>query len=164
MAVTYTWSVAGPSGVIFSNNGDNASNSTVAILSQAGTYNFTVTMTSADGALTSSTASYVVNQQVTHVYVAGAQSLININQSQQFSAIAVDQFGQVMSVSPTSILWTTSGLGSISATGSYLSPIALPGGASQANAQINATIDGIAGTTTLAIAGPSGAHGPPVSS
>jgi hypothetical protein len=164
LPVTYTWTASGPDGVTFSSNGDTASNSTVAILSQAGTYTFTVTMTSADGAVTSSAASYIVNQQVASVYVYGAQSLINADQAQQFSAFAVDQFGQAMSVNPASILWSTNGLGSISATGGYLAPIVLPGGASQANAQIYATIGGVVGGTTLTIAGPAGAHGPPVSS
>lgn len=89
--LTYTWTTTGtpPAAVNFSVNGDSTANGTnaaqdiTATFTQAGTYNFLVTITDMGGLSTTSPTSVTVNQTFTSF---GVNSL-------PFGATALDQFG-----------------------------------------------------------------------
>ncbi|HQR06836.1 MAG TPA: IPT/TIG domain-containing protein [Gemmatales bacterium] len=57
----YTWTSTGPAAVTYSSNGSNASKNTTANFTQAGVYNFTVTIADAPGLSVTSSVSVTVN-------------------------------------------------------------------------------------------------------
>ena len=110
----YTWAATGtsPSGVTFSPNGNSAAQDTTATFTQAGTYDFTVTVTDPQGQTTTGdVSSFEVGQQTSSIVVssdaaATAAGQIAAGGSDQFSAIEYDQFGNVMVPQPTSFTWS----------------------------------------------------------
>jgi PKD domain len=122
--LTYTWSVANraPGPVSFGPNGTNASKNSTATFTRAGTYILQATITD-QGALTAaSQVTVTVNQTLTSVAVTPASLNITPGQSRQFSAVALDQFGQPMSSQPASFTWSA-GAGTIDSTGFYTAPL-----------------------------------------
>jgi hypothetical protein len=126
-APTFTWAVTNmPSGATtptISPNG-TGSNISTATLYQAGSYTFTLTVQDPTN-LQSTTSSLTVNvvQTLTSISIlpSGSISLTN-GQTQQFSAVALDQFGNAMSTQP-SIGWAIkSGPGSVNSAGLYQAP------------------------------------------
>jgi hypothetical protein len=123
--LTYTWATTGtpPAAVSFSVNGTNASKNTTATFTQAGTYNFQVTITNAGGVSTTSSVSVVVDQTPTSLSVTPSNVSVVSSQAQQFGALVVDQFGATIASAPVN--WSVStGAGTISATGLYTAPSA----------------------------------------
>jgi hypothetical protein len=124
-ALTYTWSVtSAPSGatVSFSENGTNSAKSTVATFSTAGSYTLQVTMTDIGGLTTTSSVTVTANvgQTASSVTVdpyGGNVSLAAGGQT-QFRAVVKDQFGVALNTQPA-ITWTTSGGGTINASGLF---------------------------------------------
>ncbi len=126
--LTYTWSATGPSGAAaptYSSNGTNASKNSTATFSQAGSYTFTVTISDDSGQSVTSSVNVTVEQTLTKIAVTPPNPSIYENQTQQFTATALDQFGIAMATQPT-ITWSEqSGVGSISSTGLFSSPSAM---------------------------------------
>jgi hypothetical protein len=118
--LVYSWATTGtpPAPVSFSRNGNNASKSTVATFARAGSYSLRVTISDAQGQTVSSTVSVSVSQTLTAVAVSPATATVVPNGTQQFTAIANDQFGMALTTQP-SFTWTTSGGGSINASGLF---------------------------------------------
>ena len=126
--LTYTWVATGlPNGAaapIFSVNGTNAAKNTTATFSTAGNYNFTVTILDAGGLSVTSTVSATVNQTYSGVNISPTAPSLTGGATQQFTATALDQFGQALASQPT-ITWTlVSGPGSLTNTGLYTPPYA----------------------------------------
>ena len=117
--LTYTWSYTGPSGVTYSGNtnGTNAAKNITAIFTQAGSYNFTATITDPSNNSTTSSIAVTVNQTPTTVLVSPASSpVVPVGFTQQFSATATDQFGNA--IASPSFSWGITGSGnSIDGTG-----------------------------------------------
>ena len=117
--LTYTWSYTGPTGVTYSGetNGTNAAKNITAIFTQAGTYNFTATITDPSNLSTTSMISVTVNQTPTDIAVSPSSSpVVPIGLTQQFSATATDQFGNA--ITSPSFTWGINGTGnSIDGTG-----------------------------------------------
>jgi alpha-L-arabinofuranosidase len=73
--LTYTWSATGPAGVLFSQNGTNAAQNSLATFDKTGTYNLTVTIENSLGGTTTSSTSVVVIPAVFNLNDSGAGSL-----------------------------------------------------------------------------------------
>jgi len=117
--LTYTWSYTGPTGVTYSGNtnGTNAAQNITANFTQAGSYNFTATITDASNNSTTTSVPVTVQQTATNIVVSPSSSpVVPVGFTQQFSATATDQFGN--SISSPSFSWGISGSGnSIDGTG-----------------------------------------------
>ena len=123
--LTYTWAATtkpGGSNPTFSVNGTGFSEITTATFDEAGDYTFTVTIS--DGTLsTTSSVNVAVEQTQTSVSVIPASVALAPNATQQFTATALDQFGQAMGTQPA-FTWSLAPLsaGSINSTGLYTAP------------------------------------------
>ena len=125
-SLTYTWqtlSVPGGSPLpSFSINGSNAAKNTVARFYRAGSYTFGVTITDSGGLSTTSTVGLTVKQTESSVTVSPNKATVRGNTTQQFTAQALDQFGQPMASQPRFTWTVSSGAGRISAQGLYSAP------------------------------------------
>ena len=145
--LTYSWATTGtpPASVNFSLNGTNAAKNTVATFSEAGTYNLQVTITDQGGLTATSSVTVTVNDTLTYVVVTPATNSINENGTDQFSAVAEDQFGVALGSQP-SFTWTQlSGIGSVNSSGLFTAPVAA------GSADIQATSGSISGTASITI-------------
>jgi hypothetical protein len=125
-SLSYTWvATTVPSGAAvptFSINGTNAAQNTTATFNRAGTYSFTVTLNDGQGEMVSSSVSVTVSQTLTSITVSPAATTLHENQTQTFSAVAYDQFGNA-TLSQPALTWAkSSGIGSITSGGVYTSP------------------------------------------
>jgi hypothetical protein len=118
--LTYTWSPAGnaPGPVTFSANGTNPAKNAVAIFSRAGTYDLQVTATDADGGTATASARVTVRQVLTGIVVSPAAAAVPAGGTQQFTATALDQFGQNLATQP-GFSWRVSGGGRIGRGGLF---------------------------------------------
>jgi hypothetical protein len=146
----YTWAVTGPSGVTYTpinTNGTNAAKAITANFTQAGSYNFTVTIKDSGGLTTTSTVAVTVNQTLTSISVSPSSAPLNENGTQLFSAVAFDQFHMALTTQPT-IVWSLAngGVGGInSSTGLYTATTAT------GSATVQATASSIIGTAAVTV-------------
>ena len=120
--LTYAWAVIGapPAPVTFSTNGTNAAKNTTATFTEAGSYTLQVTITNAANLSVTSTVNVQVNQTLTSVVVAPLSASVAANASMQFTATALDQFGNPMTTQPP-FTWSTTN-GAVNGTGLYSAP------------------------------------------
>ena len=125
--LTYTWALTSePSGAnpVFSDNGSTTAHDTTVTFNEAGTYTFQATFSDPSGLSNSSSVTVVVNQTETSISVSPASVSVLSTASQQFSATALDQFGQAMASQPT-FTWTVDvggAGGTINGSGLYTAP------------------------------------------
>ena len=114
---------AGAATPTFSSNGSNASQNTTATFYRAGTYTFQVTITDPSGLTVVSSVTVTVIQTVTSISITPATVTVADGAKQQFTATALDQFGQALTAQPT-FTWqvSSSSGGTISSTGLYTAP------------------------------------------
>jgi plastocyanin len=145
--LTYTWTTLGgsPTGVTFSDNTDNSAKDTTATFTQSGTYDFQVTITNPLGFFTTDTVTVIVDQTLTSIAVSPAGPDIDINGTQQFTAVGSDQFGNALSPQST-FTWTNSGAGSIGTSGIYTAPAT--GGSDTITATSGGLTDSVTATIT----------------
>ncbi len=122
----YTWSVvskpAGASNPTFSANNSNIAKTTLVTFSQAGSYQFLVTITDAGGLTTSSNVSVTVNQTISHVTTTPATATLSTTGTLQLSTTSSDQFNQPITSGFTwSILEGVLG-GLVNSLGFYTAP------------------------------------------
>ena len=145
--LTYTWTLTSQpasSNPQLSDNGDNAAKNITATFDTAGSYAFLVTIDDGANQVTD-TVTVVVNQTLTSIAVSPASAALNENQTQQFTAVARDQFGDPMSTQP-SFTWTeTSGVGSINLSGLYTAPYGT------GSATIQAAVGGVNNAATITV-------------
>lgn len=125
-ALSYTWSVsskpAGAAAPIFSANATNAAKNATVTFSKLGSYTFLATIKDSGGLSVTSSVNVNVVQTFTKIDITpGLVHLVN-GASQQFTAVAKDQFGATMPSQPGFTWNITSGAGSISAAGTYIAP------------------------------------------
>jgi hypothetical protein len=145
-SLTYTWSLtAAPAGVAptFSANGTNAAKSSTVTFDRAGSYTFLVTVSDGTSTVTSS-VSVSVNQTFTTIAVTPGAAGLNLNGSQQFTAEALDQFGDSMASQPA-FAWSTTGVGTIDAAGMY------DAGGASGSATVTATAGSVTGTASVTV-------------
>lgn len=120
--LSYSWvAIAKPAGAAdpsFSANGSNAAKATTATFTQAGSYAFEVTITDLGGATATSSVSVTVDQTATALNLSPSNVILAGGGTQQFTASIVDQFGIALAAQP-SVSFSSSGSGSINATGLY---------------------------------------------
>ncbi len=144
--LTYTWaSTSGPAAVSYSGNGNNAAKNTTATFTQAGAYAFQVTIVDAGGLTTTSAVNVTVDQTLTTITVSPASATLIENQTQQFTAMGYDQFGQTLASQPSFTWAKASGIGAIDASGLYTAP------AASGSANVTATSGGISGAALITI-------------
>jgi subtilase family serine protease len=160
-SLTYTWSVtsapAGAATPTFSVNGSNAAQNTTATFFAAGAYSFQVTLRDPSGLTTTSSVSVTVNQTLTSIAVSPANPTVVDGTSQQFSALANDQFGNSLSTQP-SFSWALAAgsVGTLSSTGLYTAPSSGNG-----TATVQASTGGITGSAAVTTTPPA-TQGPTV--
>jgi alpha-N-arabinofuranosidase len=120
-ALTYTWSTTGtpPAQIGFSANGTNAAQNTTATFAAAGTYNLLVTIENPVAGLTTTSAvTITVAQTVVRVVPTPSTLSLYDGQTDQYSALAYDQFGAALAAQPA-FSWSASGAGTISGSGLF---------------------------------------------
>jgi autotransporter-associated beta strand protein len=120
-SLAYAWSATGPAAVAFSVNGTNAAKSSVATFAKAGVYTLRATITDAGGLTVSSAVNVTVAQTLTGVVVTPAVATVTAGARQQFTAMAIDQFGTALAVQPT-FTWSATGGGTITSAGLFTAP------------------------------------------
>ena len=149
-SLIYTWSIlskpSGASDALFSDNGTNTAKNTTATFFKAGSYSFQVTVTDPAGLTATSTATVTVDQTLTNIAVSPGSVTVFNGAMQQFSATALDQFGDPLASQP-SFSWLVGGIGAVDATGLYTAPLSGSG-----SATISASIDtAVSSSTGVAI-------------
>jgi hypothetical protein len=126
--LTYTWSVNDTfdAPIQFTENGTNAAKNTTATFARAGLFTFTCAIRDAGGLVASSGIDVQVDQTLTSVAVTPASVTLGAGATQQFTASALDQFDEPMTVQPA-FAWTSSGGGSVTSSGLFTAG-SVPGG------------------------------------
>jgi hypothetical protein len=122
--LTYEWAATSqPAGSnpVFSANGSNAAKDSTITFNEAGDYTFTCTITDAGGLTATSSVSVTVQQTLTAVTVSPVSVSLNENETDLFSATALDQFGAAMATQPA-FTWSSNGVGSVDGSGVYTAP------------------------------------------
>ena len=111
----YTWATTGtpPAAVSFSPNGTNAAKVTTATFTAPGTYSFQVTVKDQANLTAISATSVTVTAKIATIVVTPAAPYVSISGTQQFTAVARDQFSAALSPQPA-FTWTVSGGGTVS--------------------------------------------------
>ncbi len=151
--LTYSWNVvakpAGASDPTFSANNSNAAKNTTATFSQAGTYQFVVTITDAGNLNTSSSVNVTVNQTLSNVNVLPVTSTIGVTSTLQLSATSTDQFNNpVTSGFNWTILEGVLG-GSVNSSGLYTAPAVTGTFHVVATSNVDATKNGSSAITVV---------------
>jgi hypothetical protein len=149
-SLTYTWALtSGPAGVNFANGNGTASAARLAVhFTQAGVYHFQVTVRDPSGATATSTVAVTVRQKATAISVTPSTASVPAGGTQQLQAVALDQFGKVMTVQPSFTWSLVSGVGTVSRTGLYRAPATATSGQT---AQVRVTVGSLRGTASLTI-------------
>jgi aryl-phospho-beta-D-glucosidase BglC (GH1 family) len=156
--LAYAWTTTGipPAPVTFSANGTNAAKSTVATFSRAGAYSFQVSVTDAAGLSATRAVNLTVGQTMTSIAASPSAASVVTGGTQQFTAQALDQFGNTLANQPN-LTWSVSA-GSITSTGLYVAP------STSGTVQVQASNGGVSGLTTIAIVPPNVSSPPPLPS
>jgi hypothetical protein len=146
----YTWSLLQmPSGAAapnFSANGTYAAQNIAVTFRQAGTYTFQAAIMNWNGLSTTSNVTVTVGQTLSRIGVTSSTSTVQRSATQQFAAIAYDQFDDELATQPSFIWSIASGIGTVSRTGLYLAPTHRTG-----TALIRASIGIVKGTATTTV-------------
>ena len=148
-ALSYTWAAtampAGAGAPAFSANGTNAAKNTTTTFTHAGSYTLTVTIADSGGGSVTSSVPVTVTQLLTSVVVSAGTPVIGSQITQQFTATALDQFGNALAIQPSSFTWKATGYGSVSSSGLYTAPYA--SGLANVSASSGGVSSGSAGVT-----------------
>jgi hypothetical protein len=153
-SLIYTWSlVTAPAGApppTFSANGTSAAQNTTATFSQAGSYTFQVTITDPAGLTAISSVAVTVNQTLTSVTLTPGTATVPDGGTQQFTATALDQFGNSLAAQPSFSWSVPSGIGAVNSGGTYTAPSSGTG-----SAAVGATSGAVSGTASVTVTAPS---------
>jgi hypothetical protein len=150
-ALSYTWAATtvapGAPAPTFSVNGTNAAKGTTATFAAAGNYTFQVTITDSAGLTATSLVNVTVNQTPTSIAVVPPAATVPDGGTQQFVAVARDQFGATLATQP-SLTWSLApaGLGAIGPTGLYTAP-----GTGTGTATVRAASGAVVGSATVTV-------------
>jgi plastocyanin len=143
--LTYTWTAIGasPTCGTFTDNGDNSAQNTIVTFTQPGTYDLQATITDSGGLSVTSDITVNVVSTLTTISVTPASAVLDENASQQFVALALDQFGNALATQPTFTWAVTNGPGSIDEAGLYSA------NTTTGSATVTASSGGVVGTSQL---------------
>jgi hypothetical protein len=103
---------------MFSINGTNMAKTTTAIFTSAGDYQFQVTISDQGGLTVNSAVAVTVGQTIATIVISPQSASVNGSGTQQFTAVARDQF--VIDLNPQPVfMWSVSGGGTIDANGLF---------------------------------------------
>ncbi len=126
-SLVYRWSTSlAPSPVTFATNDDNASKSVVATFTEAGDYEFLVTVVDPAGNTVTSQVSVTVQATPTVLDVQPSVVDLQAGQTQLFSASVNDQFGAPLVPQPA-VTWSIAAGGSVNGAGEFVAGTT-PGG------------------------------------
>lgn len=118
-SLQYTWSATmAPGAVTFSQNANNAAKTTTVTFTQAGDYEFLVTVLDSAGNMVTSVVRVTVQAVPTAIELQPRVATVVVMGTQQFTAVVQDQFSDAISPQPA-ITFTASGGGSIDAAGLF---------------------------------------------
>lgn len=143
----YTWNATvAPAPVTYSRNASNAAKDTVVTFTQAGTYEFVVSVL--DGAGNTVTGIVVVTVQPvpTTLDVTPASAVVTVGGTQQFDGVVQDQFADALSVQPP-MTWAVTGGGTIDTDGLFTAT--MPGGPFTVSASSGASMGTAQVTVTM---------------
>jgi glucose/arabinose dehydrogenase len=149
--LTYAWTVlskpAGAADPTFSLNGTNGAKSSTATLLAAGAYAFRVTITDGRGLSVASDVGVTVAAVLTGVTVSPQGVTVANGGTQQFAAVARDQFNIPLATQPA-FTWSlgAGGIGTLSAAGLYTAPATGTG-----SAAVTATAGGRSGSAGVTV-------------
>jgi O-glycosyl hydrolase len=145
-SLAYTWATTAtpPAAVTFSANGTNAAKASTATFIKSGAYTFQVTIRDAGGLTVTSSISVTVNQTLTTINVSPSNATVNAATTQQFAAVARDQFGTSLVTQPT-FTWSASEGGIISENGLFIA------GATTGTGVVTATSGSVSGTASFTV-------------
>jgi hypothetical protein len=142
--VTFHWdSINGPAPVTFGANDSATANDTPVTFAQAGSYTLQVTVSDPAGNTITSSVTVNVVQTLTSIAVSPGSASLSPNGSQQFTAQALDQFGNTLAVQPA-FTWSVDN-GTVDANGLYQAP------AAAGTATLTAVSGGVRGTAAITI-------------
>ena len=148
--LTYTWAATKmPTGATppsFSANGTSAARNTTATFSVAGNYTLTVTIADPEGLIVKSSARVVVDQALSSIAITPASATLKPQATQQFKAIAEDQFNYPLTTQPM-FTWSTT-IGTIDQSG------LLTATATAGTGTVTARVGSLTGSALVAIAPP----------
>ena len=107
--LAYTWAATGPAQADFSANADNMARMTTATFAKSGQYYLTATITDGAGQSTVSRLTVNVGQTLTSINISPPGPNVRQAKTQQFTAIAQDQFGDALSRQPAFVWSATNG-------------------------------------------------------
>ena len=155
-ALSYSWTAPsvppGAAAPTFSGNGTNAAKNTTATFYQAGSYTLLVTIADPGNLTATSSVVVTVNQTLTTITVAPANTTLANGATQSFTATASDQFAQVLATQPV-FTWSVApggAGGTVTATGLYTAPAA--GTGSDTVQVMSGAVSGTASVTVAAAA------------
>jgi len=144
--LSYSWAVTSPAGAPAPTFNNASSNKTAVTFHQAGSYTFTVTVQDALGASTTSSVTVSVVQTLASLSIAPGNVTLAEGGMQQFTALALDQFGNAL-LMPLTFTWQVNGNGgTVSTSGLYTAPkrtgnFQVTVSAGGKNAQAKVTVD-----------------------
>jgi hypothetical protein len=144
--LSYAWSVtAYPSGARLPTFANGGAASTTATFYQAGNYAFQVSVTDTAGHSATSSVNVTVNQTWTSVGLTPSATSVSDGSSKQFTATALDQFGQAMATQPTAWTWAlAAGSGTVNTGGMYTAPTSGAG-----SATVQAVANALSGSASI---------------
>jgi hypothetical protein len=148
--LTYTWSTEpGSAGfVTFHPNGTAQASATTATFWRAGTYEFAVRVSDADGLSTTSTTRVRVASVPTRIALSPTSAPLLPKAMQQFEADVIDQFGLPPTPEPR-LTWRTTGGGSLDESGLFTADESAGGPFT-----VTASLDDVRATATVNIVDP----------
>jgi hypothetical protein len=146
--LTYTWvATSKPAGStpVYSANGTNAASTTTVTFDKVGYYRFYVTVADAAGLKTTSTIAIAVNTTLTRIAVSPNIATVVLGATQQFSALAYDQFATLFVTQPRFTWGIASGGGRVSTTGLFTAAIRA------GTSVVRASYGSVSGTASVSI-------------
>jgi hypothetical protein len=117
--LAYAWSVSKGSPVFFSPNSTNAAQSTNVDFEAVGDYELMVSIRDPEGLTVTSMVNVRVLETASDIALTPAIASITYGMTEEFTASMLDQFGNAMTIQPTSFTWNTSGGGTIDSNGLF---------------------------------------------
>jgi acetyl esterase/lipase len=144
--VTFHWAALnGPAPVTFDANDSATANTTHVTFAQAGNYTLQATVSDAAGNTITSSVTVNVVQTLSSIVLSPGSASVSPNGNQQFTAQALDQFGNALAVQPAFTWSVVNGGGTIDATGLYQAPMAA------GSATVNVASGAVSGTAAVTI-------------
>ncbi|MDX2011527.1 MAG: Ig-like domain-containing protein [Myxococcaceae bacterium] len=145
-SLQYTWAATQMPGMVtFSANASNAAKDTTVTFTQAGDYEFVVTVLDTAGNMVTSLVRVTVQATPTTLELQPRVATVLVGGTQQFTAVLQDQFGDALGTQPT-ITWAIASGGMVDPSGLFTAAMS-PGGPFS----LTATASGISASASITV-------------